>query len=61
MTLIAEKDGHEVAKIHGPHRTEYVLEYHDPDTGHVARVSRNNPQVLRSMAEQVFPGLVWKE
>jgi hypothetical protein len=61
MTLIAEKDGHEVAKIVGPNRTEYVLEYHDPESGHVTRVSRTNLHVLRSIAEGVFPGLVWKE
>jgi hypothetical protein len=61
MTLIAEKDGHEVAKIHGPHRTEYVLEYHDSESGNVIRVNRNNLHVLRGIAEHLFPGLVWKE
>ena len=61
MTLIALKDGHEVAKIHGPVRNEYVLEYHDPDQGHDTRVSRASLHVLRGIAERVFPGLVWKE
>ncbi len=61
MTLIAEKEGHEVAKIQGPHRSEYVLEYHDPETGHEVRVTRTNVHVLRGMAEQLFPGMTWKE
>ena len=46
MTLIAEKEGHEVAKIQGPNRGDYVLEYHDPETGNVIRVSRNNLYML---------------
>jgi hypothetical protein len=61
MTLIAEKEGHEVAKIHGPHRTEFVLEYHDPESGHTVKLSRSNLHVLRSIAEHVFPELIWKE
>ena len=61
MTLIAEKEGHEVAKIHGPHRTEFVLEYTNPDSGQATRVSRSNLHVLRAIAEHVFPELVWKE
>ena len=61
MTLIAEKEGHEVAKIQGPNRGDYVLEYHDPETGHVIRVNRNNLHVLRGITEQLFPGMVWKE
>jgi hypothetical protein len=61
MTLIALKDGHEVARVHGPHRNEYVLEYHDPGTGHAVRMSRPNVHVLRGIAERVFPGLTWQE
>jgi len=61
MTLIAEKEGQEVAKIHGPHRTEFVLEYHNPQTGNLVRMSRSNLHVLRTIAEQVFPELIWKE
>ncbi len=61
MTLIAEKDGHEVAKIHGPHKNEYVLEYDEPDSGQHLRLSRTNVHVLRTIAELAFPGLVWKE
>ncbi len=61
MTLIAEQEGQEVAKIHGPHRTEFVLEYRNPDTGQAARVSRANLHVLRAIAERVFPELVWKD
>ena len=44
MTLIAEKEGQEFATIHGPHRTEFVLEYRNPETGQAARVSRTNIQ-----------------
>lgn len=61
MTLIAEKEGQEVAKIHGPHRTEFVLEYRNPESGDVVRMSRSNLHVLRTIAEQVFPELTWKE
>jgi hypothetical protein len=61
MTLIAEKEGQEVAKIHGPHRNEYVLEYKSPDSGQTLRVTRSNLHILRTMAEQVFPDLVWKD
>jgi hypothetical protein len=61
MTLIAEKEGQEVARIHGPHRTEFVLEYRHPETGQPTRVSRSNPHVLRTIAEVVFPELVWKD
>lgn len=61
MTLIAEKDGHEVAKIHGPHRSDFVLEYTNPESGQAVRVTRSNLHVLRSMAEHVFPELTWKE
>jgi hypothetical protein len=61
MTLIAEKEGHEVAKIHGPHRHEFVLEYLNPENGQAARVSRTNLHVLRAIAERVFPQLVWKD
>ena len=61
MTLTAEKEGHEVAKIQGPIRGDYVLEYNDPETGHVIRVHRNNLHVLRGIAEHQFPGMVWKE
>ena len=61
MTLIAEQEGHEVARIHGPHRTEFVLEYQNPDSGQAVRVSRSNLHVLRTMAEHVFPELVWKD
>ena len=60
MTLIAEKDGREVAKIHGPYRTEYVLEYRNPESTQVRRVSRSNVQVLRVLAELVYPDLVWR-
>ena len=56
MTLIAEKEGLEVAKIHGPRRTEFVLEFRSPETGEVVRMSRSNLHVLRTIAE-----LVWKE
>jgi hypothetical protein len=61
MTLIAEKDGQEVAKIHGPHRTEFVLEYCNPENGQTTKVSRTNLHALRSIAERVFPELVWKD
>jgi hypothetical protein len=61
MTLIAEKEGQEVAKIHGPHRTEFVLEYRNPETGQATRVSRSNLHLLRILAERVFPGLVWRD
>ncbi len=61
MTLIAEQEGQEVATIHGPHRTEFVLEYRNPETGQTARVSRSNLHVLRAIAEHVFPELVWKD
>jgi hypothetical protein len=61
MTLIAEKEGQEVAKIQGPNRGDYLLEYHDPETGHVIRVHRNNLHVLRGITERLFPGMVWKE
>jgi len=61
MTPIAEKDGLEVAKIYGPYRTEYVLEYRNPESRQVRRVSRSNVQVLRVLAELVYPDLVWKE
>jgi hypothetical protein len=60
MTLIAEKEGQEVAKIHGPYLTEYVLEYRNPGGSQVKRVSRSNVQVLRILAELVYPDLVWK-
>ncbi len=60
MTLIAEKEGREVAKIYGPYRAEYVLEYRNPGSSQVRRVSRNNVQVLRVLAELVYPDLVWK-
>jgi hypothetical protein len=61
MMLIAEKEGHEVATIHGPHRTEFVLEYRNPETGQAARVSRTYIHVLRAIAQRVFPELVWKD
>jgi hypothetical protein len=61
MNLIAEKDGKEVAKIHGPIRNEYTLEYHDPETGHDMKVHKNNLHVLRGIAERTFPGMNWKE
>jgi hypothetical protein len=61
MTLIAEMEGQEVAKIHGPHRTEFVLEYRNPETGQATRVSRSKLHVLRVVAERAFPGLVWRE
>ncbi len=61
MTLIAEKEGHEVAKIHGPYRAEFVLEYTNPESGQPVRISRSNLHVLRSMAEHMFPELIWKE
>ena len=61
MTMVAEKDGREVAKIFGPYRTEYVLEYCNPGSRQVRRVSRSNLQVLRVLAELVYPDLVWKE
>ncbi|MGC8639765.1 MAG: hypothetical protein ACP5XB_07780 [Isosphaeraceae bacterium] len=60
MVLIAEKEGQEVAKIHGPYRAAYVLEYRKPSTRQVRRVSRTNFQVLQVLAELVYPGLVWK-
>ncbi len=60
MMLIAEKDGHEVAKIHGPYRSEYVLEYRNPGGVQITRVSRSNVQVLRILAELVYPDLIWK-
>jgi hypothetical protein len=59
MTLIAEKDGREVAKIHGPYRSEYVLEYRNPGSVQVRRVNRSNVQALRVLAELVYPDLVW--
>lgn len=59
MTLIAVKDGHEVAKIHGPHRNEFVLEYRNPASGIGTRLSRGNIRVLRGIAERVYPGLDW--
>ena len=59
MTLIAEKEGLEVAKIHGPHRTEFVLEFRNPETGDVVRMSRSNLHVLRTIAERL--PMVWKE
>ena len=61
MTLIAEKEGQEVAKIHGPHRTEFVLEYRNPENGQATRINRSNLHVLRTIAERVFPELVWKD
>jgi hypothetical protein len=61
MILIALKDGHEVAKIHGPIRNEYILEYRNPESGHDTKVSKNNLHVLRGIAERTFPGMVWKE
>ena len=61
MTLIAEQEGLEVAKIHGPHRTEFILEYRNPETGHATRISRSKLHVLRVLAERAFPGLVWKD
>jgi hypothetical protein len=61
MTLVAEKEGHEVARIHGPHRTEFVLEYTNPETGDPVRMSKANLHVLRVIAEKTFPELVWKE
>jgi hypothetical protein len=60
MTLIAKKDGLEVAKIHGPYRSEYVLEYRERNSVQLKRVRRSNPQVLRILAELVHPSLVWK-
>ena len=61
MTLIAENEGREVAKIHGPYRAEYVLEYRNRGSSQVTRVSRNNVPVLRVLAELVYPDLVWKD
>ena len=61
LTLIAEKEGREVAKIHGPYRAEYVLEYRNPVSSQVRRVSRKDVQVLRVLAELVYPDLVWKD
>jgi hypothetical protein len=61
MTLIAEKEGKEVAKIHGPYRNDYVLEYRKPGSRQITRVSRSNLQVLRVLAELVYPRLIWKE
>ncbi len=61
MTLIAEKEGHEVARIQGPYRTSFVLEYQNPETGQATRLSRSKIHVLRSIAERVFPELVWKD
>ncbi len=61
MTLIAEKEGHEVAKIQGPYRTTFVLEYQSPEDGQAIRISRSNLHVLRTIAERVFPELVWKD
>lgn len=59
MTLIAEKDGEEVARIHGPYQGQYVLEFRNPGGTWVRRVSRSNVQVLRILAELVYPDLVW--
>jgi hypothetical protein len=61
MTLIAQTDGHEVARIHGPHKNEFILEYQSPDTGSRSWITRGNIHVLRGIAERVFPGLDWKE
>ena len=60
MTLIAEKDGLEVAKIHGPYRSEYVLEYRNPGGVQVKRVRRSNIQVLCILAGLVYPDLTWE-
>lgn len=60
LTLIAEKEGQQVAKIHGPYRTDYVLEYRKPGSGQVTRVSRSNPQALRVLADLLFPDVVWR-
>ena len=60
MTLIAEKDGREVAKLHGPYGSEYVLEYRNPGSMQIKRVSRSNVEALRVLAELVYPDLVWK-
>jgi hypothetical protein len=60
MTLIAENDGRDVAKIHGPYRSGYVLEYRNPGGVQIKRVSRTNVQVLRILAELVYPNLTWK-
>ncbi len=61
MTLIAVKDDHEVARICGPNKSGYVLEYRHPDTGVANRVARGNLHVLRGIAERVFPGLDWAQ
>ena len=61
MTLIAELEGHEVAKIQGPYRTAFVLEYLNPEDGQTTRISRAKIHVLRAIAERVFPELVWKD
>ena len=60
MMLIAEKEGHKVAKIHGPYQAEYVLEYRNPGSFQVRRVSRSNLRSLQVLAELVYTGLVWK-
>ncbi len=49
------------AKIQGPQRTEFVLEYRDSDTRQSTRVRRINLHELRTIAERVVPELVWKD
>jgi hypothetical protein len=61
MTLIAEREGEELAKIFGPYQGDYVLEYRKPGSMQITRVRRSNLQGLRILAELVFPGSIWKE
>ena len=37
-------------EVHGPHRTEYSLEYPNPETGQATRLSRCNLHVHRIIA-----------
>jgi hypothetical protein len=61
MTLIAVREGQEVARIHGPNRSGYVLEYRNPETGIDTRLTRTNLHVLRGIAERFYPGLDWSQ
>ncbi|MGE5294250.1 MAG: hypothetical protein ACM3VT_05425, partial [Solirubrobacterales bacterium] len=61
LSAIRRSSGNERGHgVPGPHRTEFVLEYRNPETGDMVRMSRSNLHVLRTIAEQVFHELVWK-
>ena len=38
-----------------------MLEYRNPENGQATRINRSNLHVLRTIAERVFPELVWKD